>query len=244
MPNPYAKWMIDWETRLTMRDTNRIVRPFEWGLDWIKDFPCVNGNFAAAHEQTERYVHQLNDKLVAHSDEFYSYTKPTDYRLEQRPALRFSTGSNKIPDPENPEVAEFLRFTSPVRTPYPENDLVNARWFPAKKPNGCAMVVMPQWNSDAFGHNALCQIFNRFGISALRLEQALSRHPQARRNRACRLRCLRQRRTHASPPHARRSSMFAAVSTGWKRRATSSLACWARAWDRVMPSSPAPTMSG
>ena len=41
MLNPYAKWMIDWETRLTMRDTNRIVRPFEWGLDWIKDFPHV-----------------------------------------------------------------------------------------------------------------------------------------------------------------------------------------------------------
>src|SRR4051812_27552793 len=171
MPNPYSKWMIDWETRLTMRDTNRVVRPFEWGLDWIKDFPCINGDFAAAHDQTEQYVHQLNDKLVAHSDEFYSYAKPTDYRLEQRPALRFSTGSNKLPDPEQPEVAEFLRFTSPIRTPFPENDLVNARWFPAKKPNGCAMVVMPQWNSDAYGHNALCQTFNWFGISALRLSK-------------------------------------------------------------------------
>jgi hypothetical protein len=171
MFTPYANWMIDWETRLTMRDTNRIVRPFEWGLDWIKDFPGVNGDFALASQNPERYVHELNDKLVASSDDFYSYQAPTDYRLEQRPALRFSTGSNKIPDPVEPEMAEFLRFTSPVRTPYPENDLVNARWFPAKKPNGCAMVVMPQWNSDAFGHNALCQIFNWFGVSALRLSK-------------------------------------------------------------------------
>ncbi len=28
---------------------------------------------------------------------------------------------------------------------------------------------MPQWNADAFSHNALCTLFNRFGISCLRL---------------------------------------------------------------------------
>ena len=72
--------------------------------------------------------------------------------------------------------AEFLRFTSPVRTPYPENDRVNARWFPAPpekmagKPKQ-AMIVMPHWNADAFSHNALCSIFNRFGVSALRLSK-------------------------------------------------------------------------
>ena len=30
---------------------------------------------------------------------------------------------------------------------------------------------MPQWNADAFSHNALCALFNRFGISALRLSK-------------------------------------------------------------------------
>jgi dienelactone hydrolase len=33
------------------------------------------------------------------------------------------------------------------------------------------MVVMPQWNADAFSHNVLCSLFNRFGISALRLSK-------------------------------------------------------------------------
>jgi dienelactone hydrolase len=58
---------------------------------------------------------------------------------------------------------------------------VNARWFPASarqeekfrragKPRQ-AMIVMPQWNADAFSHNALCQIFNRFGVSCLRLSK-------------------------------------------------------------------------
>ena len=30
---------------------------------------------------------------------------------------------------------------------------------------------MPQWNADAFSHNALCSLFNRFGISCLRLSK-------------------------------------------------------------------------
>jgi hypothetical protein len=30
---------------------------------------------------------------------------------------------------------------------------------------------MPQWNADAFSHNSLCTIFNRMGISALRLSK-------------------------------------------------------------------------
>ena len=81
------------------------------------------------------------------------------------------------------EKAEFLRFTSAVRTPYPENDQVNARWYPAPERRGIeagperraqekpqqAMIVMPQWNADAISHNVLCTLFNRFGVSALRL---------------------------------------------------------------------------
>ena len=30
-------------------------------------------------------------------------------------------------------------------------------------------MVLPQWNSDGFSHNSLCTIFNRMGVSALRL---------------------------------------------------------------------------
>ncbi|MGC2299636.1 MAG: abhydrolase domain-containing 18, partial [Acidobacteriaceae bacterium] len=34
----YARWMYAWETKLTTRDTNRIVRPLEWGFDWLEDW--------------------------------------------------------------------------------------------------------------------------------------------------------------------------------------------------------------
>jgi len=76
----------------------------------------------------------------------------------------------------------FLRFTSAVKTPYPENDVVNARWYEAKqtadsrqktgkaKPRQ-AMIVMPQWNADAISHNVFGSLFNQFGISVLRLSK-------------------------------------------------------------------------
>jgi hypothetical protein len=170
LANRYRRWMYEWETRLTTRDTNRVVRPFAWGEEWAEGWPLVNGEFAAAGADPGRFLCELNKRIVERSDEFFSYGTPGDYRLETREVPRGKQ------DPRL-EQAIFLRFTSPVQTPYPENNVANARWFcPAAKPrrrrSGSgrrAVVVLPQWNSDQWGHNALCRIFNRLGISALRL---------------------------------------------------------------------------
>lgn len=169
MRTRYKNWIEGWEYRLTTRDSNRVVRPFEWGLDWAKRWPFVNGNLPHGHEGAEQFLHELNDRIVGHSDEFYSYETPRDFRLERRKVERFATGSDKVEQNRNvpDETAEFLRFTSPVRTAYPKNDLVNARWFPAKGRR--AVIVLPQWNSDALSHNSLCRLFNMMGIAALRL---------------------------------------------------------------------------
>jgi dienelactone hydrolase len=186
----YARWMYRWETDLTTRDTNRIVRPVEWGFDWLEEFSRSYGfplSVPADDAEAERTMLRLNDFILQHRAEFYAYETPSDFVLEERHPQLFPTNvrpetlkhdarvqrrtaQGKLPK------ADFLRFTSPVRTPYPENDLVNARWFPAPaekmagKPKQ-AIIVMPQWNADAFSHNALCSIFNRFGISALRLSK-------------------------------------------------------------------------
>ena len=177
----YAKWMVSWETALTTRDTNRIVRPLEWGFEWLEGFaPATPGS------DFDRMV-EANQQIVDRSDEFFSYATPNDFRLEDRHPQLFPT--NVRPETlaqdadfkrraESGELdsAPFLRFTSAVSTPYPENDVVNARWYPASpeqqagKPKQ-AMIVMPQWNADAFSHNALCTLFNRFGISCLRLSK-------------------------------------------------------------------------
>ena len=34
----YGRWMVRWETALTTRDENRVVRPLEWGFEWLDDF--------------------------------------------------------------------------------------------------------------------------------------------------------------------------------------------------------------
>jgi hypothetical protein len=207
----YAKWMFSWETALTTRDTNRIVRPLEWGFDWLEDFsplaaaqsvcPTACPEFAegsgpsdvgsplakeASSNGFDRMI-AINNDILARAEEFFGYQTPTDFRLEKRHPQLFPTNVRPETLQEDAELrrqaetgeleeAEFLRFTSPVRTRYPENDIVNARWYPADpdtqkgKPKQ-AMIVMPQWNADAFSHNALCTLFNSFGISCLRLSK-------------------------------------------------------------------------
>src|SRR5271163_4934488 len=193
----YADWMYRWETALTTRDENRIVRPLEWGVDWLDDYIDRRGiraklfgpaqTLPANDPAAQKAMLRLGDDIVQNSDTFFGYREPSDFRLEERhpqlfptnvrpetlkqdATLRQRAAEGKLP------TAQFLRFTSPVRTKYPENDQVNARWYPAppEKQTGKpkqAIIVMPQWNADAFSHNALCALFNRFGISALRLSK-------------------------------------------------------------------------
>src|ERR1700677_5227288 len=185
----YAKWMFSWETALTTRDTNRIVRPLEWGFDWLEDFSPLAQQLPAAASTPDGYDRMIaiNNDILARPEEYFGYTTPTDFRLEKRHPQLFPTNVRPETLEEDAELkrqaetgemeeAEFLRFTSSVRTRYPENDTVNARWYPAHpetqkgKPKQ-AMIIMPQWNAAAFSHNALCTLFNHFGISCLRLSK-------------------------------------------------------------------------
>jgi hypothetical protein len=178
----YANWMWRWETDLTNRDKNRIVRPLEWGFDWLP--PLQADDLPSGISDQQRMI-ALSAQLAANSSSFFAYKTPANFRLESRHPQLFPTNVRPETLRQDAELkrkaaegklkpASFLRFTSPVRSPYPENDEVNARWYPApqrpRKPKQ-AMIVMPQWNADAFSHNGLCDIFNRFGISCLRLSK-------------------------------------------------------------------------
>ncbi len=156
---------------MTSRDNNRVVRPFDWGLDWTTRWPGIE-RFAVPQDQSDRdamlaYIVALNNHLAENSDEFFAYDKPKDFHIERRKVELFHTGSEPPKKLPKDEWGQFLRFTSAVPSPYPENNLVNARWFPAKGHR--AVVLLPQWNADGVSQNALCRIFNLLGIAALRL---------------------------------------------------------------------------
>jgi hypothetical protein len=133
-----------WERRLASIDTNRVVRPFEWGLDWL-DRDALSADPAAE-------VAAWTAATLADSDAFYHTPGTGDYDLS----------------------GDVLRFPSSITSPYPVNNTVTVRVFPGRSTAGGdrrrrAVVVLPQWNSDPGGHVGLCQLFARFGITALRL---------------------------------------------------------------------------
>jgi len=120
--------------------------------------------------ELEKFLREYNRRIVQSSDEFYAYISPVDFRLERREIQVFST--REVPDAKleakvRGTHADFLRFTSPVRTPYPENNLVSARWHPASGRR--AIVLLPHWNSDAIAYTGLCRVLNLLGIGVLRL---------------------------------------------------------------------------
>jgi hypothetical protein len=109
---------------------------------------------------------------------------PPTYRLEERHPQLYPTNVRPETLAQDAAIkqqaagqlapAMFLRFTSPERSPYPENDqgqrpLVSRAGAQGPKRPKQAIVVLPQWNSDGFSHNALCTLANRMGVSALRL---------------------------------------------------------------------------
>jgi len=145
-----------WEHRLASVATHRVVRPFEWGVDWLP----VNGTDAlAADARVEHWI----DEIMRDTPAFFELPPTTDYELE----------------------AGTLRFPSALVTPHAENNTVVARWFPAegerrratrgehrraaRGEHRRAVLVMPQWNSDAQSHIGLARLLARFGLSALRL---------------------------------------------------------------------------
>jgi len=137
-----ARAFHHWERRLAAVSTNRVPRPFEWGTEWLADQSVPPGNPLAA-------LQAWGEATVARSADFYAITPAPDYALD----------------------GDTLTFTSALQTPHPENNTVRARYFPDGSPRGRrrAVLVLPQWNSDAEGHVGLCRLLNRFGISALRL---------------------------------------------------------------------------
>jgi hypothetical protein len=140
-----------WERRLASATTNRVVRPFEWGLDWI---PTNGSSDRPASSQLTAWVHHV----MADTDAFFTPPPNQEYTL----------------GPAGPDGERLLKFPSAFETPHPANNTVYARLFPprgarADTDRRAAVLVLPQWNADPGGHVGLSKLLTMHGMTALRL---------------------------------------------------------------------------
>jgi len=133
-----------------------VVRPFEWGLDWIEANEQMEGS------PPERVLLDWAAHAVSDSTRFFETPETSDYTF--RSGVDGASGS--------------VSFPSAMQTPYPQNNTVHALYFDARprraeahsgREGGRAVLVLPQWNAGPDGHVGLCRLLNRFGMSALRL---------------------------------------------------------------------------
>jgi dienelactone hydrolase len=145
-----APFFHAWERRIHAV-SQRNVRPFEWGLDWLAraGLPADGVGAATDDRAIATALSDLGERATADSAAFYATA----------PAPACELGADSV-----------LRFESAVVTPHAVNNVVQARYVPAE--NGrrrAAVLLLPQWNSDAEGHIGLARLLARFGMSGLRL---------------------------------------------------------------------------
>ena len=157
-----ARFFHAWERRLHAASKDRVVRPFEWGLDWIDTGEQTEGS------PPDKVLIDWAAHAVSDSTRFFDTPETSDYTL--RTGVDGATGS--------------LSFPSAMQTRYAENNTVHALYFRAGSTRqdpaharGAgpelrtrrAVLVLPQWNAGPDGHVGLCRLLNYFGMSALRL---------------------------------------------------------------------------
>jgi len=158
-----ARFFHAWERRLASISTDRVVRPFEWGVEWLDR----NGHHPSQNAADDVRVEHWVEEVMRDTHAFFDAPSTREYQFDAAGAGRRRTGE-----------AGTLRFPSALVTPHPENNVVVGRWFPAaheagvdapRSRRGRVVVVLPQWNSDAGGHVSLSRVLAGCGISALRL---------------------------------------------------------------------------
>jgi len=209
-----------WERRLADATKDRVVRPFEWGLDWIPRNGSAPG--AAPRDVVRAWV----ERVMADTDAFYSAPPTTDYTLagsEEGGQLTFPS-AYVTPHVENNTVRcrYFVARSARLKSTRYEEGIGSARLKASRDDEGigtarlktlrdderigtarlktsrhdessvsdesldradanarsaslsgerrrAAVLVLPQWNSDANGHVGLCRLIAMSGMSALRL---------------------------------------------------------------------------
>jgi len=133
------RYMHSRERHFAMIDDDRVVHPFDWGTEYITDH--ANG------DDPRKLFSEYSKNTVANSEEFFFSPEITDFSLH----------------------GDDLTWTSGLETPSAQNNTVYAKHFPVDKNRKSAVLVLPHWNAKVGTYFDLCKLFNRVGISALRM---------------------------------------------------------------------------
>lgn len=182
-----------WERRLASVTTDRVVRPFDWGLDWIPrnghvagraDADLVGSSSEACDPKvglsTEACKAKVGDWIagvMTDTDAFFTPPPTADYHVTSAAeGTSLLTFPSALTTPHRENNTAYCRYF-PVEAARPKGRaLREARGFPVKGSKRAAVLVLPQWNADPGGHVGLCRLLNWSGMSALRL--ALPYHDQ------------------------------------------------------------------
>src|SRR6267143_159998 len=96
-----------WERRLASVTKDRVVRPFDWGLDWVP----ANGHRSGGGPIDVPPAQAIGDwvsHVMADTDAFFTPPPTTDYTLQPAPD------------------ADLLTFPSALETPQKKNNTVYA----------------------------------------------------------------------------------------------------------------------
>ena len=133
------KYMHNRERHLAMLDDDRVVHPFEWGMEFID--PNTSGT------NPREFFSTFSKNTVANSEEFFFSPEILDFTLDD----------------------SVLTWTSGIETPSKENNTAYAKFFPHETNKRAAVLVLPHWNAKAGTYFDLCKLFSKVGLSALRL---------------------------------------------------------------------------
>ena len=100
-----------WEQNLSQRDTNRKIRPFEWGLEFLGD--------GFAEGSPKQHLADYAQKAVSESDAYHSYQATNDWRLD----------------------GNHLTFPTPLPTIYSKNNTVHGWHFPVDSKGRVVLVL-------------------------------------------------------------------------------------------------------
>ena len=105
------RYMHAKERYFAMRDDNRIVQPFDWGIEFVEPQAVGRG--------PRQFFEQFSNDAITNSDDFFFSPEIADFRLDRR----------------------NLTWTSGITTPSAENNVVRSSYFPKAGAKNAVLVL-------------------------------------------------------------------------------------------------------